>query len=53
VAANYGQLLKAGLSETNIETSPLCVSCEHDLFFSYRRDGGETGRQMGFIKLRE
>jgi hypothetical protein len=52
VAANYGQLLAAGLSETNIETTPLCVSCEHDLFFSYRRDGGETGRQMGFIKLK-
>ena len=41
-----------GLPETNIETTPLCVSCEHDLFFSYRRDGGETGRQMGFIKLK-
>jgi copper oxidase (laccase) domain-containing protein len=51
-AANYRQLLAAGLSEINIETTPLCVSCEHDLFFSYRRDSGETGRQMGFIKLK-
>jgi len=51
-AANYRQLLAAGLSETNIETTPLCVSCEHDSFFSYRRDKGETGRQMGFIKLK-
>ena len=51
-AANYRQLLAAGLSETNIETTPLCVSCEHDFFFSYRRDGVETGRQMGFIKLK-
>lgn len=51
-AANYRQLLAAGLSETNIETTPLCVSCEHDLFFSFRRDGEETGRQMGFIKLK-
>lgn len=52
-AANYGQLLAAGLSATNIETTTFCVSCEHDLFFSYRRDGGETGRQMGFIKLKD
>jgi hypothetical protein len=51
-AANYRQLLAAGLSETNIETTPLCVSCEHDLFFSFRRDGEETGRQMGFIELK-
>jgi purine-nucleoside/S-methyl-5'-thioadenosine phosphorylase / adenosine deaminase len=51
-AANYRQLLAAGLPEANIETTPLCVSCEHDLFFSYRRDGGDTGRQMGFIMLK-
>jgi YfiH family protein len=50
-AANYSQLLAAGLPKTNIETTPLCVSCEHDLFFSYRREGGETGRQMGFVML--
>jgi copper oxidase (laccase) domain-containing protein len=53
VAANCGQLLAAGLVESNIEISPYCVTCEHDLFFSYRRDGGETGRQMGFIMLKE
>jgi len=50
--ANYCQLLATGLRETNIESTPLCVSCEHDLFFSFRRDGGETGRQMGFIMLK-
>jgi polyphenol oxidase len=51
-AANQRQLLAAGIAENNIETTPLCVSCEHDLFFSYRRDGGDTGRQMGFIMLK-
>jgi polyphenol oxidase len=50
--ANRQQLLQAGLPCTNIATSGLCVSCEHDLFFSYRRDKGETGRQMGFIMLK-
>lgn len=49
--SNFRQLLRAGVREENIETEKLCVSCSKDLFFSYRRDGGETGRQMGFIML--
>lgn len=52
VEANRLQLLRAGIHERNLEVSSLCVSCARDLFFSYRRDGGETGRQMGFIMLR-
>lgn len=51
--ANRRQLLRAGIGEANLEASPLCVSCEKDLFFSYRRDGGDTGRQMGFIMLKK
>jgi len=51
-AANYRQLLAAGVTKTNIATTPMCVSCEHELFFSHRRDKGETGRQMGFIMLK-
>jgi polyphenol oxidase len=51
VEANRRQLLRAGIGEANLEASPLCVSCEKDLFFSYRRDGGDSGRQMGFIML--
>jgi YfiH family protein len=50
--ANYRQLLEAGLEETKIETADRCVSCDHDLFFSHRRDRGVTGRQMGFIMLK-
>jgi polyphenol oxidase len=49
--ANLRQLLRAGLREENVETEKLCVSCSKDFFYSYRRDGGETGRQMGFIML--
>ena len=49
--ANCSQLLAAGLTEANIDSTPFCVSCEHDLFFSFRREGGETGRQMGFVML--
>jgi len=50
-AANRELLLKAGLREESIQVSELCVSCHRELFFSYRRDNGETGRQMGFIVL--
>jgi polyphenol oxidase len=53
VEANRRQLLKAGIRERNLEASGRCVSCEKDLFFSYRRDGGETGRLMGFIMLKK
>jgi YfiH family protein len=49
--ANIHQLLEAGISQDHIENTELCVSCEKDTFFSYRRDKGETGRQMGFIML--
>ena len=50
--ANVHQLLEAGVSRENIETTELCVSCNKATFFSHRRDKGETGRQMGFIMLR-
>ena len=30
-----------------IELSGLCTSCEEELFFSHRRDNGQTGRQAG------
>lgn len=50
--ANVHQLLQAGILPDNIETAEMCVSCHQDTFFSYRRDKGETGRQMGFIMLK-
>lgn len=50
--ANRHQLLEGGVSEANIDTAGVCVSCNHD-FFSYRRDQGDTGRQMGFIMLKQ
>jgi len=51
--ANRMQLEDAGLSSLNIQTAGHCVCCQKDLFFSYRRDNGETGRQIGFIMLKE
>ena len=38
---------RPGSSE--IESAGLCTSCEPELFFSHRRDGGRTGRQAGLV----
>lgn len=40
-------LLDAGVER--IEVAGLCTSCERELFFSHRRDAGETGRQAGLV----
>jgi polyphenol oxidase len=40
-------LERAGIGE--IEVSGLCTSCEPELFYSHRRDGGDTGRQAGAV----
>lgn len=49
---NRRQLVAAGMIDDHIEILRLCTSCRKDLFFSYRRDFGQTGRMMGFIGLR-
>lgn len=51
-AANQDLLISAGIPEARIQSADMCVSCQRELFFSYRRDEGETGRQMGFIMLK-
>lgn len=50
-AVNRMQLAAAGVLAENVESAPQCVCCQHDSFFSWRRDGGDTGRQAGFIML--
>ena len=50
--ANRQLLLSAGLPSPAIQTAEMCVCCQREQFFSYRRDKGETGRQMGFIMLK-
>ncbi|HEX6781369.1 MAG TPA: polyphenol oxidase family protein [Solirubrobacterales bacterium] len=46
------QLARAGVER--IESAGLCTSCEAELFFSHRRDGGRTGRQggVGWVEAR-
>jgi YfiH family protein len=50
-AANRELIVSSGLPEDAVQVSDMCVCCHRELFFSYRRDGGDTGRQMGFIML--
>ncbi len=45
------QLEQLGLPVSQIESTEECTCCHPELFFSYRRDNGKTGRQIGFIKL--
>ncbi len=46
-AANQLTLLEAGV--TRLAVLRRCTACEPSHFFSHRRDGGRTGRMVGFI----
>jgi YfiH family protein len=49
--ANYEQLLHQGILPDNIYAATSCTSCRSDLFFSYRKENGRTGRQAGIVAL--
>lgn len=46
-------LLRSGVPEQNIYITQYCTSCDHELFFSHRRDRGSTGRLISFIGWKE
>jgi YfiH family protein len=43
------QLCEVGVPVENIDDLGMCTSCDPTLFFSYRRDGGNTGRHLAVI----
>ncbi len=45
------QLADVGVEKSNISSSKLCTACNGDLFYSYRAEGGRTGRMMSVIML--
>ena len=49
--ANHLQLIKAGLQEKNIFVSEICTAEHPEIFFSYRRDKGNTGRMAAIFML--
>jgi len=46
------QLASAGVRPANICVAEYCTACRTDLFFSYRGEGGSTGRQAAVIGIR-
>lgn len=40
-----------GLRSDHVETSSDCTICNSGRFYSHRRDGVQSGRMMGFIKI--
>ena len=52
-AVAQDQLASVGVKPTNILIADYCTACRTDLFFSHRREGGSTGRQMAAIGIRE
>ncbi|MDK2992338.1 MAG: purine-nucleoside/S-methyl-5-thioadenosine phosphorylase / adenosine deaminase [Clostridiales bacterium] len=49
--ANMLQLMQAGVKESNIALAGLCTACHPHLFYSHRRDKGDTGRMAAMIML--
>jgi len=50
--ANYKQLIKGGVDEKNIFVNEVCTADHPELFFSYRRDTGNTGRMAAIFMLK-
>jgi YfiH family protein len=46
------QLEAAGVRPEHVDDRPPCTRCHPERFFSYRRDGAQTGVHMGFIGIR-
>lgn len=49
VAINEHELLELGIIPNNIYSIKMCTSCNEDKFFSYRRDGKFSGRNIAIV----
>lgn len=50
---NQRIMIKAGILPIHIECTTWCTSCNSDLFFSYRKENGVTGRMTSWIGIKE
>ena len=50
--ANRLQITGSGIPPTNIYSMDYCTSCNTDMLYSHRGEGGNTGRQLNFIMLK-
>jgi len=46
------QLQSAGVAPANIAVADFCTACRTDLFFSHRKEGERTGRQVAVVGIR-
>ncbi|MCK5737102.1 MAG: peptidoglycan editing factor PgeF [Spirochaetaceae bacterium] len=49
--ANITRLRNCGLKEDNIGAAGFCTACRNEEFFSYRKEGGHTGRHAALMVL--
>ncbi|MEG0371959.1 MAG: polyphenol oxidase family protein, partial [Clostridium sp.] len=47
----YAEAKECNILDENIDMLETCTVCESNLFHSYRRDGGKTGRIGSFIQI--
>ncbi|MBZ5668950.1 MAG: peptidoglycan editing factor PgeF [Acidobacteriia bacterium] len=52
VAVALDQLARAGVKLSNALIADYCTACRTDLFFSHRKEGERTGRQMAVVGIR-
>lgn len=52
-ALNRDLLLRAGLAPEAVRSADLCTRCRADLFYSHRRDQGNTGRMAAIMAIQE
>lgn len=50
---NQQILIEAGILPENIEMSSLCTGCNTNIFFSHRKEKGQTGRMASWIGIRK
>ena len=51
LSAICDQIREKGVPAENIEADSDCTHCRNDLYYSYRRDGEDSGRMMGIIGM--
>lgn len=49
---NRQVLIRAGIDAGNIAVVKVCTACNPELMFSYRRDGGKTGRMAAVAMIK-
>lgn len=50
-AINVLQLIETGLKKSHIEVNKACTACQTENFFSFRRDGKQSGRQLAVVAI--